>query len=500
MHDGLRRLLALAAVFGIALLAVFLLRRDTPGHFGMFELVSGEPFPSAQSQSVLEFLNDEFANLTRTAIPSVVSIDTTTTIRVPHIVTGHFADSTARAGRYTQPGLGSGVIVSKEGHVITNYHVIAGVDEIQITTSDRRTYLATVTGTDERSDIAVLLIEAEDTEFTPLPFADSDAAQVGHIVMAIGNPFGLSETVTRGIISAKQRFISDAAPSVFQTDTVINPGNSGGPLINVRGEIVGINVALYAGQKDVRVWQGVGLAIPSNEVKEAFQAIIQNRNHSHGFLGVRVQELVRAKPVDDYFEAGVLIDAVEPGSPAEKAGLLPGDVLLDFDGESISSTTALMRRIKYSAVGSSVTFTVMRNDVSFELTATIGDRPASGAPSSTDPVRTSSGPATDVQTGTGSFEENLGIHVRSLTGYERRRIGMAPSDPGILIAEINPGSPVGGVLRTHDIITHANIYPIHTPEQLADAFKVLPLDERAILEYIRDGQSHTIPFVPRETK
>jgi S1-C subfamily serine protease len=244
-------------------------------------------------------------------VPSVVSIDTAGVreqlLRDPW--------GRARMQREMTQGQGSGVIVTEEGHVVTNQHVISGQNQIQVTLHDGKSHLATLIGEDRMLDIAVLKINAPGP-FTPLKLGDSSQVKVGQIVFAVGNPFGLSETVTQGIISAKERSISDQQRDLFQTDAAINPGNSGGPLVNLQGEIVGINVAIYSPDKMNPGFQGVGFSIPSNDVRESLKQILEKGRPVHGFLGVRLYPIDERIRQTIGFEQtnGSLVDEPAPAS------------------------------------------------------------------------------------------------------------------------------------------------------------------------------------------
>ncbi len=187
-------------------------------------------------------------------------------------------------------GLGSGVIVSKEGHILTNYHVVRNAQQIQVTTFDHKTHEAKLLGADADMDIAVLQI-ADGATYPPLPFADSDKTRVGEMAFAFGSPFGFEFTVSRGIVSATQRRLSEVGNDYIQTDTVINPGNSGGPLVNYLGEIIGINVSIYTENQNAHSWQGIGLALPANDAKAAFEAVLGKNPRIPGYLGADVDML-----------------------------------------------------------------------------------------------------------------------------------------------------------------------------------------------------------------
>ncbi len=300
---------------------------------------------------ILSRINQEYARLTKAVVPSVVSIDTA------GVRTERLMDlwGRARVRSYPTQGQGSGVIVSKEGHIVTNHHVIAGQQKIRITLHGGKTYSATMIGEDPLLDIAVIKIDSNET-FTPLRLGDSSLAEVGQIVFAVGNPFGLGETVTQGIISAKERSLSDNQRDLFQTDAAINPGNSGGPLVNLTGEIIGINVAIFSVDRDNPSFQGVGFSIPSNDVREALEQIIRRGRPVRGFLGVQMRDIDDAVRTElGYPDAtGSAVLGITPGSPAEKAGLKPEDVIRTYDGTTVTDTTQLIGLVQASEIGEKV--------------------------------------------------------------------------------------------------------------------------------------------------
>ena len=368
MNPGLRRLLALVAVFAVAFISVWGLRVWRTG--GSFRnLIHGLGTQSGQFRpehftlperapldlkdtELLTRLNDEYARLTEAVVPSVISIDTVG-VRTERLLDGW---GRSQIRRYPTQGQGSGVIVTKEGHVITNHHVIAGQQRIQVTLHDGKTYPATLIGEDSLLDIAVLKIEGS-APFVPLKLGDSSQVRVGQMVFAIGNPFGLGETVTQGIISAKERSLSDNQRDLFQTDAAINPGNSGGPLVNLRGEIIGINAAIYSKDRENPGFQGVGFSIPSNDVKDTLFQILERGRPLRGFLGVQMRDLDPAvrSAINFTGASGAAVLGISPGSPAAAAGLQPWDVVLSFNGETIHSTSQLIALVQRSRAGQSAT-------------------------------------------------------------------------------------------------------------------------------------------------
>jgi len=394
--ENLRRLLFTAFIFILAAFLFSWWRQDSE-EYGLSDLLRSKK-PSAAKITVPEKsklnldelplmsrLNDEFAKLSAAVLPSVVSVNTKT-VRPGEVRWHPFF---GLIGERTQvvPGLGSGVIISKEGHVVTNFHVIEGVAEIQITTNDNKKYPVQVLGTSPGRDIALLKIESNRVDFQPLRFANSDEARVGQIVFAVGNPFGLSGTVTQGIISARDRHLSDSQMDYLQTDTVINPGNSGGPLVNIRGEIIGVNVAIYRGDEGVRAWQGVGLAVPANEAKMAVDSFLEkmtagsqsagvSTTTGKGYLGLEVtSESVDIDPVWGTSRRGALITDISARSPAAEAGLRTGDVVTKFQGMAFRSPRDLLDIIRTQPPGSEVKLEVIRNNKLGDIIARVGKVP-----------------------------------------------------------------------------------------------------------------------------
>jgi S1-C subfamily serine protease len=394
MMQSLRQLLFALLVLALAL-AVFGWLRSGSSEYGLLNLLRGEkpegavvagptvPVVDPQEVSLLSRLDQEYSVLAEAVLPSVVSV-TTKTVRQGAYGWHPFFGLVGRQAQVI-PGLGSGAIISREGHLVTNYHVIEGVNEVIVTTHDNKKYPAKVLGASRQRDIALLKIETNRQDFPALAFADSDAVRVGQLVLAVGNPFGLSGTVTRGIISARDRHLSDSSLDYLQTDAVINPGNSGGPLVNVRGEILGINVAIYRGDENVRAWQGVGLAVPAKDVQEVVRAVLKKEagpaattqplgeDIVPGFLGIDVA--AEAVTLDEGLglgEVGALVVSVVPGSPAQAAGILPGDVITSFNQKPFRSPTELLKRIQSQRAGQNVVVSVVRGNQELELAARLG--------------------------------------------------------------------------------------------------------------------------------
>lgn len=501
MNISLRRLLALFLVFATAFIAVSLLRtcrngslRDWLSGFSQnsndfrpekYTLPQNAPLDLGEVE-LLSRLNDEYASLTKAVVPSVVSIDTA------GIRTERLLDLWGRARErdYPTQGQGSGVIVSNEGHVVTNHHVVAGQQQIQVTLHGGKTLPARLIGEDALLDIAVLKIDGEGP-FTPLKLGDSSQAQVGQLVFAVGNPFGLGETVTQGIISAKERSLSDNQRDLFQTDAAINPGNSGGPLVNLRGEIIGINVAIYSPDRQNPGFQGVGFSIPSNDVKEALFQILERGRPVRGYLGVQMRDLDPAVRAVLGYEGseGAAVIGVSPGSPAQEAGLKPWDVVISFNGETIRTTRRLFAMVQAAGVGRSIPLRVWRKGEMLDLTATIRESGDSAFVGGTAREPFTQGRAGDTE----EVLKAIGMEVRDLSVPERMRgfrgvVVTGVAAKGLAAAIMHAGDLVIGVNQSR--ISGASEFFLH----LAASVPV----QDTTLHVIRDGKSLrvVIPAMP----
>src|SRR5437867_5122756 len=332
---------------------------------GKYTLASGPSVDSKQVASV-EALNRERRALVKSVLPSVVAVKTSKKIGIRRDYGldpfEFFFGNQQRRFRsprdeaLVQNALGSGVIVTNEGHIITNNHVVDQVDEIEVQLSDGRTKKARLVGADSQVDLAVLKID--DPGVKPLKLADSDMVQAGDFVLAIGNPFGFEETVTDGIISSKGRpNRTDAFGDLLQTNAAINPGNSGGPLINLRGEVIGINTAIISRSGGS---QGIGFAIPSNTVRTALESLLKQGRIIRGYLGIQTRAL---QPGQNGAESeGVVIDGVIPGSPAAEAQLQKGDIIRKFNGHEVKNLPALRSLVAQAGLNKKVELEIVRGD------------------------------------------------------------------------------------------------------------------------------------------
>ena len=369
-------LFLLVLALGVGLFAFWrLMRLETPSPPAVLSR-GGTALPPAERSDrpgsrSLESMDSEFTDLVDRVIPSVVSITTTTAPDREALVRQFFG--MAGGGAPQTSKMGSGMIVSPEGHIVTNWHVINGALEVAVQLNDGRTLTARVAGADPRSDIAVLKVEAEG--LTPIDFGDSESVRVGQMVFAVGNPFGLQETVTQGIISAKgRRTLSEASNEFFQTSTTINPGNSGGPLIDIRGRVIGINNFIISRSGGS---EGIGFAIPSNVARRVYEDIIQRGRVIHPWLGVVMRPLTMslARQLGLPDSRGALVAATLANSPAERGGLMGGDVILSFNGRPVHDGKDLRNRVAEAPVGATASFSVLRAGKPLELKVTMEEEP-----------------------------------------------------------------------------------------------------------------------------
>jgi serine protease Do len=452
-----------------------------------------KPSLDLDSVDVLQRLDDEYTKVVTAVVPSVVSITTTKTLtrRMPidplELFFGRrFSDDSPAQQKVTS--LGSGVIVSKEGHIVTNNHVLNGTDDITVQLSDGREEKAKIVGTDGQIDLAVLKIDLPN--LIPLPIGDSDKVRVGQIVMAIGNPFGLDESVSQGIISAKdRRAMNDSQVEFFQTDTAINPGNSGGPLVNIRGEVIGINTAIYSESGGN---QGIGFAIPSNVVKAAMKSIISKGRVIRGYLGVGIQPVT--KDIAEQFKLdsarGALVTDVAPGSPAEKAGIIRGDVIRKVNGYEVKDTIALVNRISEADIGSNLTIDLIRDGRAESVTAQITEQPADLV---TRMNRNQNDPRRPGRSENALF---AGIEVRNLTQQLREEAKVPPNVNGVIVTSVDPNSPVAQQVKPGDVIEQINRQPVSNIAEFEAIVGQLDSDRPVMVGLARNRQRSFVIIQP----
>src|SRR5437764_662956 len=352
------------------------LQRATPEKYTL----ASSPNVDPKQVASLEALNRERRALVTAVVPSVVAVKTTKKIAIERQnQLDPFGFFFRRPRGFQNPNdealvqnsLGSGVIVSNEGHIITNNHVVDQVDEIEVQLSDGRTEKARLIGADDQVDLAVLKIDNSGVK--PLKLADSDTVQAGDFVLAIGNPFGFDETVTDGIVSSKGRpNRADVFGDLIKTNAAINPGNSGGPLINLSGEVVGINTAIISRSGGS---QGIGFAIPSNTVRTALESLLKKGRIIRGYLGIQMRAPQTGQPAPSPGEP-VVVDEIVPGSPAEEAHLEKGDVIKKFDGHEVKSFTDLRNLVSQADLNKKVELEIVRGGKPMTVATQIKEQPA----------------------------------------------------------------------------------------------------------------------------
>jgi serine protease Do len=437
---------------------------------------------------------DSFADLAASLLPAVVNISSTETIGPdqsdgddnddqggsgpggPALPPGSpfekfFHDFMNRQNQGGQPNapprkmqaLGSGFVIDPSGLIVTNNHVINGAEEITVTLQDNTVLKAKLIGHDDRTDLAVLQVRT-DRKLSAVHFGDSDKSRVGDWVLAIGNPFGLSGTVTAGIVSSRGRDIQQGPYDDFiQTDAPINKGNSGGPLFNMDGQVVGINTAIYSPSGGSI---GIGFAIPSNEASLVIAQLCKFGHAKRGWIGVRIQDVTPdiADSLGLKAAHGALIAGVEPKGPAQKAGLRTGDVILQLDGKDVDGRS-LPRRVAETPVGETAQFAIWRDGKRQTLSIPIGDFPE-------DQPRAENKPAPKVPASAAPVElPELGMKVAAITDALRQKFQLPQGQKGVVITEVSPdGRAAERGLRPGDVVAEVQQSEISTPAELQDRF------------------------------
>jgi serine protease Do len=437
----------------------------------------------------------DIATLVAKVKPSVVNITTVQAVKVPRGEFGfpglpggleemfpffrqgpggnggahrHRGDGNGGDDVLKQQALGSGFIVDVQGHVVTNAHVVDDASTVKVKLADDREYRAKVVGKDERLDVAVLQLENSPPDLPVAALGSSDALRVGEYVVAIGNPFGLGNTVTMGIVSAKGRSIGAGPYDDFiQTDASINPGNSGGPLFNLRGQVVGINTAINPQGK------GIGFAIPVDPVKQELTQLITTGHVSRGRLGVVIQGMDEdlSKALGLEHPRGALVEQVEPGSPAEKAGIKAGDVIVAVDGQDVPHSEDLPRMIATHKPGSQVKLTIVRDkrprDVEVALAALLDKAENNGGSQEQGPNAEPGSPS------------QLGFSVSEQDGQ-------------VVVRQVSPDGPADGKLRPGDVVESVNQQPVTSANDLSTKVHAAPSDRPVLLRVKRGDQSRYV--------
>ncbi len=427
-----------------------------------------------------------FSELVNLVKPSIVNISTTTVIKGPtmqdrfmgpgqvnpfkdffgdEFFDKFFGNSPRR--EFKQRSLGSGLIIDREGYILTNNHVIEKAQTIKVKLSDAKEYDATVIGRDPKTDIALIKINAKH----PLPaatFGDSDKLAVGDWVVAIGNPFGLEHTVTAGIVSAKGRVIGAGPYDDFiQTDASINPGNSGGPLLNLKGEVVGINTAIVSGG------QGIGFAIPINVAKDMLPQLKTKGKVARGWMGVVIQKVTPeiAKNFGLTESEGALVADVMEGSPAEKAGIKRGDVIVAYNGKKIKDNDQLPRLVGATEIGKKVKVGLMREGKQVEVEVAIAELQEEGLRASRKP----------------EVEKDFGLVVQDITPEIAKHLNLKDKR-GVIVTDVLPGSPAqDGDIKSGDIIKEIGRKPIRNVADFREAMKRVNIKEGVVILVRRDN-------------
>ncbi|MEP0848418.1 MAG: DegQ family serine endoprotease [Phycisphaerae bacterium] len=347
-----------------------------------------------------------------------------------------FGRGTPEPEEFVRRGLGTGVIVSPDGYIVTNNHVVRDASDVSVVLSDSRTYSAKVVGTDEKTDVAVLKVEASD--LMPAELGDSDALSVGEWVLAIGSPFGLSQTVTAGIISATGRANVGIADyeDFIQTDAAINPGNSGGPLVNLEGKVIGINTAIATRTGG---YQGIGFAIPAKMVRQIMQSIVKEGKVVRGWLGVSIQNLNEGLSRSFQFEgkSGVLVGDVVPDGPADRAGVKAGDIITRLDGREVTDMNQLRNTVAAIKPGTKVSLEVFREGQTRTVSVAVGELEGSAVAAAPN----------------GGATNDLGLTVQSLTPEIAEQLGLRADERGVVVTRVQPASPAETAgLMTGDVI------------------------------------------------
>jgi serine protease Do len=432
----------------------------------------------------------DFAEIVREKIPAVVAITTKQRVEEQQQVQSipddlpfreffrrYFDErSVPRQQQQLRQALGSGFVISPEGYIITNNHVVEDATEIQVVFADKTNVAAKLVGRDPSTEVAVLKVEPR-PNMSYVAWGDSDAIEPGSWAIAIGSPFGLGGTVTVGVVSARSRDIQAGPYDDFiQTDASINRGNSGGPLFNARGEVIGVNTAIFS-PSGVNI--GIGFAVPAKTAQAVADQLIRTGRVERGYIGLRLQQITPsiAQAIGRKDGTGVLVASVESGGPADKAGIKTGDVITRFGRQPVQSGRDLSRAVAAARPGTQVQITVSRDGREQELTVAIGQR------SDDQPTQTSALPGPE-------GGKRLGLALSPIPEAARGQLGLEPGTDGVLVQRVEPNSPAAeNGLRAGDVIVSANNQPVTQPSDVASAWTQAQQQKKPILLRVRrDGQ------------
>jgi serine protease Do len=435
----------------------------------------------------IEDLSNSIAGIAEKDGPAVVNIDTVKMVETQNPFLNdptfeHFFGNQFKEDTRTIPqrGTGSGFIINQEGYIITNEHVVHNADKIKVTLSDGREFTGEVVGSDATSDMAIVKIQADNLPLVTL--GDSDKLRVGEIVVAIGNPYGLQQTVTMGVVSAKGRSIpigieGRAYNDFIQTDAAINPGNSGGPLLNTKGEVVGINTAIipYA--------QGIGFAIPINIAKKNIDDLINFGKVIRSWLGVYIQEVTPeiAQQFNLTEAKGVLVGDVVKNSPAEKVGIKTGDIIKKVNNEEVNSPKELQDKIGNIEIGKEANIEIVRNGETISFIVKVSEMPTVEEASSEPPKEK-------------VFSVQTGLKVESVTTEIAKELGL-PWVKGLVITEVVPGSSADDMgLQQGDIVLEANRTELSSVEEWEKVINKLEPEDTLLLLVFRNQHTYYVPI------
>lgn len=466
----------IGAIIGLVISSQFI---HTPDTYAQNSRISQD------SIDLLTRTGRAMAEVTSAVKPAIVNISATRTVKIAGGIDPFLDDPFFKRffgdspGRQRQPkeqksvGLGSGVIVASDGYIITNYHVVKEADEIKVLMSDKKEYAGKVIGSDPKTEISVVKIEA--AGLPTISWGNSDMLQVGEVVLAVGNPYGLNQTVTMGIVSALGRANIGIADyeDFIQTDAAINPGNSGGALVNVKGELVGINTAIYSTSGG---YQGIGFAIPSNMVRSVMDSLIKKGKVVRGWLGVSTQKITPelAKQFQLKDESGVLVGDITENSPAEKAGLKRGDVIIEYGGKKIEEPYILRNMVANTSPGEEHQMKVLRDSKTLTVHVTIGELPADA----------------QEEIISGAYENVMkGITVQDMTPEISQKLKIPDRIKGVIISDIAEDSIAVRVLTQGDVIQEINRSKVSSIKNYQEIVSRIKKEEDVLLLIYRRGSS-----------
>ena len=452
---------------------------------------------SAAPVTLGDFKNG-FASIVDPALPAVVNVSSTKVVKQkqqPNIFMepffqqffgGQVPQQQQQPQSQKEYSLGSGVIVNPDGYILTNNHVVAGASDVQVFTQDRKEYKAKVIGTDSRTDVAVLKIDA--TGLPTLTLGDASKLKVGDLVFAIGDPFGIGETATMGIVSATGRALGGAIEhyeDFIQTDAAINPGNSGGALIDARGNLIGINTAILSGGGEQGGNEGIGFAIPINLAHHIMDQIVEHGKVIRGYLGVTIQEVSpdMAKAFGLNQGGGALIGDVSPNGPAAKAGLQRGDIVLQLNGQPVTGPDDLSLRVSEMAPGTVAQMQVYRDGKTQDVNVTLGEFPENAQANG--------------QPAPGAGAALQGVQVQDLNSDLRQQLGLGPGTTGVVVTQVDPNSAAAAAgIQQGDVIQEVNHKPVHNQDEFQQAISGLA-NQPVLLLVNRGGTTHFVVVQPQ---